>query len=91
MMSWKDIPSWKYINPQKVELSPDGKWLAYPKDNNGKGEELILRAKDKDTITRKYSLGGDNQPSFEFSKMGSGYYQASSFFQGYPGRGQNAW
>ncbi len=27
-MSWKDVPSWKYINPQKVELSPDGKWLA---------------------------------------------------------------
>src|ERR1700679_2239656 len=66
-MSWKDIPTWKYLNPQKVELSPDGKWLAYPLlTTEGEGE-LILK-NTKDTATRKYPIGGDNQASFAFSE-----------------------
>jgi dipeptidyl aminopeptidase/acylaminoacyl peptidase len=79
-MNWKDIPSWKYINPQKVELSPDGKWLAYPMlTTEGEGE-LILKS-TKDTLTRKYPVGGDNQASFAFSEDGQwiAIRQSSSF------------
>ncbi len=68
-MTWKDVPSWKYIPPQKVELSPDGKWLAWPLlTTEGEGE-LIIKG-TKDTVTRKYPVGGDNQPGFEFSEDG---------------------
>jgi len=79
-MSWRDIPTWKYIAPQKVELAPDGKWLAYPMlTNEGEGE-LILKS-TKDTLTRKYPLGGDNQASFQFSEDGQwiAIKQSSSF------------
>ena len=79
-MSWRDIPSWKYIPPFKVELSPDGKWLAYPLlTTEGEGE-LIVKS-TKDTTTRKFSVGGDNQASFEFSEDGQwiAIRQASSY------------
>lgn len=79
-MSWKDIASWKYINPQKVVLSPDGKWLAYPMlTTEGEGE-LILKS-TKDSVTRKYPIGGDNQANFEFSEDGQwiAIRQSSSF------------
>src|SRR5579872_7044848 len=68
-MSWKDIPSWKYISPQRVELSPDGQWLAWPLQTTEGDGELILKS-TKDTVTRKLPLGGDNQPSFQFSEDG---------------------
>ncbi len=68
-MTWKDVPAWKYISPQKVELSPDGKWLAWPLlTTEGEGELIIKNTKD--TATRKYPIGGDNQPGFEFSEDG---------------------
>jgi dipeptidyl aminopeptidase/acylaminoacyl peptidase len=68
-MSWKDVPSWKYIPPQKVELSPDGKWLAWPLlTTEGEGELVIKSVKD--TITRKYPVGGNGQPDFLFSEDG---------------------
>src|ERR1700750_1667101 len=66
-MSWRDVPSWKYVPPQKVELSPDGKWLAWPLlTTEGEGE-LILKSVN-DTTTRKYAVGGDGQAGFEFSE-----------------------
>src|SRR5579872_1795977 len=68
-MTWKDIPAWKYINPQKVELSPDGKWLAWPLLTTEGDGELVIR-NTNDTVTRKYPIGGDNQPGFEFSDDG---------------------
>jgi dipeptidyl aminopeptidase/acylaminoacyl peptidase len=79
-MNWKDIPTWKYLAPQRVELSPDGKWLACPMlTTEGEGE-LILKS-TKDTVTRKYPLGGDNQASFQFSEDGQWIVirQSSSF------------
>ena len=68
-MSWKDIPSWKYISPQRVELSPDGKWLVWPLQTTEGDGELVIKS-TKDTVTRKYPLGGDNIPTFEFSDDG---------------------
>ena len=68
-MAWRDIPSWKYINPGKVELSPDGKWLAWPLQTTEGDGELIVKS-TKDTVTHKYSVGGDNSPGFEFSEDG---------------------
>src|SRR5580658_2631585 len=68
-MTWKDVPSWKFINPAKVQLSPDGKWLAWPLlTTEGEGD-LILKS-TKDTVTRKYPVGGDNQAAFAFSEDG---------------------
>src|ERR1700761_1822768 len=68
-MSWKDVPSWKFINPAKVALSPDGKWLAWPLlTTEGKGD-LIIKS-TKDTVTRKYPVGGVNQAAFAFSEDG---------------------
>jgi dipeptidyl aminopeptidase/acylaminoacyl peptidase len=79
-MGWKDIASWRYINPQKVELSPDGKWLAWPLQTTEGEGELIIKS-TKDTVTRKYPVGGDNNPSFEFSEDGQwiAIRQSSSF------------
>jgi len=68
-MTWKDVPSWKYINPGKVELSPDGKWLAWPLlTTEGEGELIIKSVKD--TLTRRYPVGGDNRADFLFSEDG---------------------
>jgi len=79
-MSWKDVPSWKYINPGKVELSPDGKWLAWPLQTTEGEGELIIKS-TKDTVTRKYPVGGDTYPGFEFSEDGQwiAIKQSSSF------------
>ncbi len=79
-MSWKDVPSWKYIATQKVELSPDGKWLAWPLQTTEGDGELVLKS-TTDTITRKYSVGGDASPGFEFSEDGQwiAIRQSSSF------------
>jgi dipeptidyl aminopeptidase/acylaminoacyl peptidase len=79
-MTWKDVPSWKYINPGKVELSPDGKWLAWPLQTTEGDGELIIKS-TKDTITRKYPVGGDTYPGFEFSEDGQwiAIRQSSSF------------
>jgi dipeptidyl aminopeptidase/acylaminoacyl peptidase len=79
-MTWKDVPSWKFINPAKVQLSPDGKWLAWPLlTTEGEGD-LILKS-TKDTVTRKFPVGGDNQAGFAFSEDGEwiAIKQSSSF------------
>ncbi|HEV2353423.1 MAG TPA: prolyl oligopeptidase family serine peptidase, partial [Puia sp.] len=68
-MTWKDVPAWKYISTQKVALSPDGKWLAWPLLTTEGDGELILKS-TKDTTVRKYPIGGDNQPSYAFSDDG---------------------
>jgi dipeptidyl aminopeptidase/acylaminoacyl peptidase len=78
--AWKDVPSWKYIPPQAVRLSPDGKWLASPLlTTEGEGE-LIIKS-TKDTVTRKFPLGGSGQPVFEFSEDGqwAAIRQSASF------------
>ena len=68
-MSWKDVPSWKYISTPSVMLSPDGKWLAWPLLTTEGDGELIVKS-TTDTVTRRYPIGGTNQASFAFSEDG---------------------
>ena len=68
-MSWKDVPSWKYISTPSVMLSPDGKWLAWSLLTTEGDGELIVKS-TADTLTRRYPIGGANQASFAFSEDG---------------------
>jgi len=64
-MGWRDIPSWKYIAPQKAELSPDGKWLAWPLLTTEGDGELIVKS-TKDTTPETIRLAAITRPGLNF-------------------------
>ena len=65
-IQWKQVGSWKSIQPFSVELSPDGKWMAYAiLTVEGDGELIIQKLRD--TVKRSYPIGGSPSFSFEFS------------------------
>jgi dienelactone hydrolase len=68
-MTWKDVSSWRYIDPANTTLSPDGKWVAYPMLTYEGDGELVLK-KIKDTLEKKYPIGGAGFASLAFSEDG---------------------
>ncbi|ERM84547.1 hypothetical protein P872_24320 [Rhodonellum psychrophilum GCM71 = DSM 17998] len=69
-IAWKDIPSWKSMSPNSVELSPDGKWLAYILSPvEGDGELLLQKAGDPES-KKRYPIGSSSNPSISFSDDG---------------------
>ncbi|KEO72208.1 S9 family peptidase [Anditalea andensis] len=69
-MNWKDVPSWKSISGNSVELSPDGKWMAYgmvPVEGDG---ELIIQQTADPSIKKRYPIGSSSSPSLSFSEDG---------------------
>ncbi|HMR92810.1 MAG TPA: prolyl oligopeptidase family serine peptidase, partial [Chitinophagaceae bacterium] len=68
-MQWKDIASWRSVPSFNVSLSPDGRWVAYPLLTREGDGELIIK-KLKDTLTRKYPVGGTTFANFAFSEDG---------------------
>lgn len=83
MMGWKDVSNWKSMQPLNVKVSPDGKWFAYPLLTVEGDGELVVQ-KIKDTIIRKYFIGGSTMPSFEFSDDSRwlAYKETSKFVKG---------
>ncbi|HRO85121.1 MAG TPA: prolyl oligopeptidase family serine peptidase [Niabella sp.] len=69
MINWKDVSNWKSMQPMNVKISADGKWFAYPMLTVEGDGELIVQ-KIKDTVVKKYSIGGTSMPSFQFSENG---------------------
>ncbi len=68
-LTWKDVPGFKSLAANGVEMSPDGKWVAYgivPVDGDG---ELYLQ-KVGDTILKKYPAGGSSFMNMTFSEDG---------------------
>lgn len=68
-IGWKDIPSWKAISAFNVNLSPDGKWVAYPVVAREGDGELFVK-KIKDTVLRQYPLGSPSSSFTLFSEDG---------------------
>ncbi|UYQ93633.1 prolyl oligopeptidase family serine peptidase [Chitinophaga horti] len=79
-MSWKDVSSWRSVNPGTVTLSADGKWAAYAlTTREGDGELFVKRVKD--TAQKQYAIGNQAMPQFSFSEDGKwlAYKEAVSF------------
>lgn len=68
-MNWKDISSWRSISTFSVNLSADGKWVAYPITTREGDGELVVK-KVNDTTIRKYPTGGASFVNFSFSDDG---------------------
>ncbi len=67
-MTWKDVASWKSINVNGVQISPNGKWAVYIISPVEGDSELVLinTAKPDDTI--KFPIGSTPAASFSFSE-----------------------
>ena len=68
-MTWQDVSSWRYIPPNSVNVSADGKWAAYAMVSVEGDGEIILKNLSTDSI-KHYPIGGNMNPSMEFSEDG---------------------
>ncbi|MDF2156893.1 prolyl oligopeptidase family serine peptidase [Algoriphagus sp. CAU 1675] len=69
-MSWKDIPSWKYMPGSAFRLSPDGQWMAYGLIALEGDGEIILQKVGDESSKKTFKIGSTNSPSMEFSEDG---------------------
>ncbi|GAB2631486.1 S9 family peptidase [Belliella aquatica] len=67
-MDWKDIPSWKSISTNSVNISPDGKWMAYAMLQVEGDGELIIKKTDDPSYKKTYKVGSSNFVSMAFSQ-----------------------
>lgn len=67
-MDWKDIPSWKSIATNSVNMSPDGKWMAYAMLQVEGDGELIIKKIDDPKYKKTYKIGSSNFVSMAFSE-----------------------
>ncbi len=68
-MSWQDVATWRFISPNSVNVSADGKWAAYAMVLMEGDGEIILKNLNTDSVTR-YAIGGSMFPSLQFSEDG---------------------
>lgn len=68
-MSWQDVSSWRYIAPFSVMFSADGNWVAYATVAAEGDGEITLRNIKTDS-TKKYAIGGSQNPQMSFSENG---------------------
>ncbi|MDR7132033.1 dipeptidyl aminopeptidase/acylaminoacyl peptidase [Algoriphagus sp. 4150] len=67
-MTWKDIPTWKYMNSSSFKISPDGQWVAYGMIALEADGEVILQKVSEPDSTKTFKIGFTNFPSIEFSE-----------------------
>lgn len=67
-ITWKDVSNWRSMNNAK--LSPNGNWVAYTLVTVEGDGELILQ-KIKDTIQKRFPIGGNSSAQFVFSDDGN--------------------
>ena len=68
-MSWQDVSSWRYMPSNSVNMSADGKWIAYAMVSIEGDGEIILQNVSTDSV-KKYAVGGNLNPSMQFSEDG---------------------
>lgn len=68
-ITWKDIPTWKYMQTRSFTVSPDGQWIAYGmvavEDN---GEVIIRKVSEPDSLKLSFPVGSTSFPSIQFSE-----------------------
>ena len=67
-IAWKNIPSWKSISNFSVQMSPDGKWIAYgvlPVEGDG---ELIVQKTAEPESKKSYPIGSTSFPSLSIAE-----------------------
>jgi dipeptidyl aminopeptidase/acylaminoacyl peptidase len=68
-MTWKDIPTWKYMQSNSFKVSPDGQWIAYGiVALEADGEIILKKISDPDSLKKSFPIGSTNFPSIEFSE-----------------------
>lgn len=67
-ITWKDIPTWKYMQGGTFKISPDGKWIAYGMIALEDDGEVILQYVSDPDSTQTFKIGFTNYPSIEFSE-----------------------
>ncbi|MFY0593565.1 S9 family peptidase [Roseivirga sp.] len=67
-MSWKDIPTWKYMQGNSFRVSPDGQWVAYGiVAAEADGEIILKKISDPDSLAKSFPIGSTTFPSIQFS------------------------
>lgn len=67
-ITWKDIPSWKYLNRGGFDISPDGQWVAYTiVQLEGDGKLYVQKIGDESS-KKSYDIGGVTGQQVVFSK-----------------------
>ncbi|HMP30678.1 MAG TPA: hypothetical protein PKD85_13820, partial [Saprospiraceae bacterium] len=66
-MTWKDIPNWKSINTNSMQLSNDGSWYAYSMGAVEGDADLFIHKMDSISIKKSYPIGGAGS-NFKFSE-----------------------
>ncbi len=69
-ISWKDVPSWKSIPSNSVQLSPNGKWLVYVLAPVEGDSELLLQKADIPESKKTFAIGASSAPMLAFSDDG---------------------
>jgi len=67
-ITWKDIPTWKYMNSGTFKISPDGQWIAYGVIALEADAEIILQKISEPDSSKIVKIGFTNYPSIEFSE-----------------------
>ncbi|MCS5490544.1 S9 family peptidase [Algoriphagus limi] len=69
-ITWKDIPTWKYMPGSAFRLSPDGQWMAYGLVQLEGDGEIILQKVGDESSKKTFKIGSTNFPSMQFSEDG---------------------
>jgi dipeptidyl aminopeptidase/acylaminoacyl peptidase len=67
-ISWKDVPSWKSIPSNSVQLSPNGQWLVYVLAPVEGDSQLILQKSDSPDSKKTFAIGASTAPMMAFSE-----------------------
>ena len=70
-ITWQDIPTWKYMQSNSFQVSPDGKWIAYGNVAlEADGEVILQNISDPSAEKKTFPIGSTNFPSISFSDDG---------------------
>ncbi|HCB46431.1 MAG TPA: S9 family peptidase, partial [Algoriphagus sp.] len=69
-ITWKDIPTWKYMPGSAFEISPDGKWTVYGLVQLEGDGEIILQKVGDESSKKTFKIGSTSYPSMQFSEDG---------------------
>ncbi len=67
-ITWKDVPTWKYMQGGSFKISPDGQWVAYGVVALEGDGEVILQRVDDPAGKKTFKIGFTTFPSIEFSE-----------------------
>lgn len=67
-ISWKDIPTWKYMPNGNFKISPNGQWIAYATVALEGDGEITLQKTSDDASKKTFPIGATNFGAMEFSE-----------------------